>query len=268
MNEGVEQALRDELDTAEDTIQRALKLDPSVGEAWLNLGLLHLRQGRTKDAATAFRSGLEVSEGALAQEHRFRLAHIELGRARDPSLSYDQQQSTTRKILEELRTVVEARPLHASAWHDLAQCHEFLGQLSEADAAYRRAIEIDPTSSDPFVGLAMMYLDFGYANVAMAVLEVNARVNRYDAMAWLGLGQAHMRVDNYEQAIDALKKARAIDPDLVEVLYVLGMAHAELHHRERAIEVLLVFLARADEDVPEWRRKTANNTIARMQDVL
>jgi len=266
MNEGVEQARSGELEEAESTLRRALQLDPSSAEAWLNLGHVHRRQERTGDAARAFRSGLEVAEGALAHEHRFWLAKTELETVRSSPMSYEQRRSKTRELLGELGTVVEVLPGRAQAWLHVAECHEFLGELNKADAAYRHAIEADPMLSLAFVGLGLMYMDYGYANLAMTVLETNVQVNDQDSEAWYGLGRAHTTLGRHEEAITALDKARALAPDESKILYALGMAHAELRHRRESIDLLERVVAAPD--VPEQNRKAANNTIARMQDVL
>ena len=109
---------------------------------------------------------------------------------------------------------------------------------------------------------------FRSANVAMVVLETGTKVNDKDARMWNGLGRALLSLNKPEEAVEAFKKAKAIDPDMVDVLFGLGMAYADLRQRKDAVENLQAFLQRAGNDVPEDRKKAANNTIARMQDVI
>ncbi len=265
MNEGVEQARSGDLEQAEGTLRRALELDPTAAEAWLNLGHVHRHQDRTGDAARAFRSGLDVAQGDLVHEHRFWLACSELEPLRSTPMSYEQRRTKTRELLGELLEVVKAQPHRAAAWLRVAQAHEFLDELPEADAAYRHAIEADPTLSEAFVGLGMMYIDHGHANVAMTVLEVNVQIDDENSEAWYGLGRAQAKLARHEKAITALEKARALAPDEAKILYALGMAHAELRHRSEAIALLERVLERPD--VPADIRKVSIGTIARMQDV-
>ena len=146
--------------------------------------------------------------------------------------------------------------------------YEALDQPVQADGAFRKAIELNPSFSDSFVSLGNMYIDYGHANVGQAVLETGVKVNDKDAKMWNGLGRALLSLNKPQEAVDAFKKAKAIDPDMVDVLFGLGMAYAELRQRKDSVENLQAFLQRAGNDVPEDRKKAANNTIARMQDVI
>jgi cytochrome c-type biogenesis protein CcmH/NrfG len=85
---------------------------------------------------------------------------------------------------------------------------------------------------------------------------------------WNGLGRAHLGIDDPKSAIDAFLKAKAIDPDMPDVLFGLGMAYAELRQRKEAVEALQSFLQKAGANVPEDKKKAANDTVARMQDVI
>jgi tetratricopeptide (TPR) repeat protein len=102
----------------------------------------------------------------------------------------------------------------------------------------------------------------------MAVLDTGTKVNDKDHRMWNGLGRAYLSLNEPQKAVDAFQKAKAIDPDMVDVLFGLGMAYAELRQREQAIENLNAFLQKAGGDVPEDKKKAANDTMARMQDVI
>ena len=85
---------------------------------------------------------------------------------------------------------------------------------------------------------------------------------------WNGLGRAQFLLNKPNEAIESFKKAKAIDPDMVDVLYGLGMAYAEVRNRKEAVEALQAFLAKAGNDVPEDRKRAANDTMARIKDVI
>src|SRR5690606_11417387 len=115
--------------------------------------------------------------------------------------------------------------------------------------------------------LGNMYIDYGFANVAMAVLDTGAQINDKDARMWNGLGRAHFELGQMKEAIDAYSKAKAIDPDGADALYGLGMAYAELRQRKEAKENLELFLSKAGDARPDLI-KAARDTVARMQDVI
>jgi len=47
-----------------------------------------------------------------------------------------------------------------------------------------------------------MYIDYGFANVAMVVLQTGAQINDKDSRMWNGLGRAHYELGQYQEAID------------------------------------------------------------------
>jgi tetratricopeptide (TPR) repeat protein len=146
--------------------------------------------------------------------------------------------------------------------------YEKLDQPQSADVAYRKVIELRPDYSPAFVSLGNMYIDYGFANVAMAVLDTGTKINDKDARMWNGLGRAQLSLQKPAEAIDAFQKAKAIDPDMVDVLFGLGMAYAANRQRAEAVENLQAFITKAGGDVPEDKKKAANDTMARMQDVI
>jgi tetratricopeptide (TPR) repeat protein len=145
---------------------------------------------------------------------------------------------------------------------------EKLDQPEKADAEFRKTIELKPTYSPAFVELGNMYIDYGFANVAMVILKTGSEVNDKDARMWNGLGRAYLSLNQPKEAIDAFSKAKAIDPDMVDALYGLGMAHAELRQRNEARDNLNLFLQKAGGDTPPHVVKAAQDTLQRMNDVL
>ena len=125
-----------------------------------------------------------------------------------------------------------------------------------------------PSYSPAFVSLGNMYIDYGFANVAMVVLQTGAQINDKDARMWNGLGRAHFELGQYQEAIDTYSKAKAIDPDGVDALYGLGMAYAELRKRKEAKENLELFISKAGQDTRPDLIKAARDTVARMADVI
>ena len=102
----------------------------------------------------------------------------------------------------------------------------------------------------------------------MAVLEAGTQANPTDAAIWKGLGEALQNLNRTKEAVDAYTKATKIDPDQADVYFSLGMAYAELRMRAEATEALETFLKKAGGQAPPHTLKAANDTIARMQDVI
>lgn len=267
MNEGVSLARHFEAVEAEQALREALRIDPRLAHAWLNLGQLQLRTRRIDAAAVSFREGLAVAEGPIATELHLQLGlllhDVARGRRgpRERTAAYE-------AALEPLQAAARGEPGLAFVHVAIGDVYEQLDRPEQADAAYRRAIEVDPTCTPAFVALGNLYIDLGYDNLGLAVLEVGVQVNDGDARAFAGLGRGLGKLGSHREAIEALERALRLDPRDHELLFWLGMAHAELAERSEALVRLQAFLERAGADVPESMRRAARDTLVRMQDVI
>jgi tetratricopeptide (TPR) repeat protein len=112
---------------AERAYRRAIELDPALGDAWLNLGVLLGDIGRTAEAISLYRQAIRrLPDQALLH---FNLAVMleDAGRAADALVAYDR--------------CLALDPKAADAHYNAARLHEQLGHAREAIRhwnAYRR----------------------------------------------------------------------------------------------------------------------------------
>jgi tetratricopeptide (TPR) repeat protein len=267
MNDAVDLVAKGDLRNGEAKLKDAAEADPSYGLVHYNLGLVQLRNHALADAKASFVVALEHSTGAEAVEMRYRVGATVLLMSEAAESRVDRR-ALTAEALEHLEAVTKTEPKRAQAQLRVAWCHERLDRPAQADVAYRRAIDADKRLSAAYVGLGLMYVDYGHHNVGIAVLDTNTTINPTSADAWLGLGNGQMAIDEPARAVDAYRKAKTVDPDLGEAYFRLGLAQAELRQRKESIESLEEFLRRAGDDVPDVWKVSANHTIARMQDVI
>lgn len=268
MNEGITLEKKGNSHQAEELLKEAIEMDPSHAKAHFTLGQLHLKQSKLVDAEKAFRGAIDAQKDQPNAEYWFQLGLVLAGQGDAKGVSTKEKHAKYEEAIQAFQEATKLDPNHAKAHYRMGVLYERLDQPKLADAAFRKTIELMPTYSPAYVSLGNMYIDYGHANVGQAILETGVKVNDTDAKMWNGLGRAQLALNKPQEAVESLKKAKAIDPDLPDVLFGLGMAYAEMRQRQEAIENLQAFMAKAGGDVPEDIKKAANDTIARMGDVI
>ncbi len=115
----------------------------------------------------------------------------------------------TDKAVPAARAAVEADDTYAEA-------HALLGSLllevsdenaDEAASHFRRALELDPKSTEAKVGLARVRSLQGDYDGAVAELEKAVRLTPRPERLYYELGRIHERAGQYERAVEAYRKA-------------------------------------------------------------
>lgn len=113
-----------------------------------------------------------------------------------------------------------------------------LGNLRDAEAAYRRVIEREPTFAPAYANLADLYRSLGREADAEAVLRAGLDANPDAAALHYALGLSLARSARIDDAIAALERAAALEPGEPLYGYAVGLALVSAGDRERAIEQL------------------------------
>ncbi len=112
------------------------------------------------------------------------------------------------------------------------------GDLEDAAAAYRRAIEIEPRFAEAHANLGAVLARLGrYDEAVLAdkrALEINPRLTA----ARLNLGIAHYRAGALAAALEALQAVHRAEPSLLQARQLLGLVLVELGRDADAIPYL------------------------------
>lgn len=268
MNEGIQAEKKGNTSSAERALKEAIEIDPTNAKAHYTLGLVYQKQSKLVDAEKAFRDAKDNMSDAPNSNYLFKLGVVIASQGEAAGTTQTDKEQKYTAAIEVFQETLKLDPNHHQASYRMGVLYERLDQPQKADSAFRTAIELDPTFSSSFVNLGNMYIDYGHANVGQAVLETGVQVNEQDAEMWNGLGRAQRALNKPKEAVDSFKRAKAIDPDMPDVLFGLGMAYADLRMRKEAIEALQGFMSKAGNEVPEHLKRAASSTIARMQDVI
>ena len=126
-------------------------------------------------------------------------------------------------------------PADASAHYNLGLIYQQRGQIEEAQASFRRAIEIDPEETDAHYQLGRISREAGSLPEAIAHFEATVQRDQEHSQheIWREIGRTYLQAGQYEDARNALEKFLQHRPSDAEGRYHYGLA---LHRLGRAQE--------------------------------
>jgi tetratricopeptide (TPR) repeat protein len=108
--------------------------------------------------------------------------------------------------------VLENLPDHFDALHLLGVSKSESGQLEEAEAILRGALEVDPKSAEAYSNLGVVYSDL--AHRARACYEKAIALRPNSPVALNNLGNVLLRLRLYDRAIQSYDRARRCRPSI------------------------------------------------------
>ncbi|QQS46436.1 MAG: tetratricopeptide repeat protein [Acidobacteriota bacterium] len=120
------------------------------------------------------------------------------------------------------RKAIQIDPNNAFAWNNLGNLLSDLKRFDEAEAAYRKAIEINPNYTSAWHNLGNLLSDLKRFDEAEVAYRKALEINPNYAYAWNWLGNLLSDLKRFDEAEAAYRKAIEIDPDNSEFLNSLA----------------------------------------------
>ena len=215
------------------TFRKALELKPRLSVAHYGIGLVLASEGEDAKAAEEFRA-------ALALNPRDAFSHFELARLA-------LKQDDTEKALENLQEALHLKPDLADAHAELAKLYRRESKLAEAETEARQALRLRPGSFDALYNLAQVLQAQGKHDEAKAIYtKVDQLQQARDALGRANAlnadGVQLMNQGKPEEALTAFQKALAADPTYFMAAYNQGVVLGKLGKKSEAIQALRVAL--------------------------
>lgn len=193
----------------------AVKLDPKLFQARVNMGILLLEMGRPADALP------QLKEAAALRPEDPR-AHLYLGHA-EATLG-------DAGAKEELEEAVRLDPHSSMAWLFLGQLAFRTKDYVGARDAFTKAYTMDPKLAEAKLGAALSLDKLGQDAAAAPLIEGYLSAKPEDDQARFDLAGIEMRLGQNSQALAALEAIQKQSPLFPGLNRALGDAYALLHN--------------------------------------
>lgn len=234
-NRAVELQQQGRLDEAAAEYRAALAIKPDYPEAQANLGVVLARLGKYDDAITAYEAALKLAPHLTPILLNLGIAHYRAGQH--------------AKAAETLKSFLEKKPDSAQARQLYGLSLVELGRDEEAIIQFEMTLDAAPPDAAVLYSLGLAYLRLGKSGFR-ATLERLAAFPAGRPALHLLQGQAFLRDQEFEQALEELQAAARLNSDLPRLHFSLGLAHMKLGHNKEAIVAFENETKRNPQDFP------------------
>lgn len=204
----------DYVDKAIDNYRLAMKEDPQHSSFLVeDIAELYRISGHLREAVEEAQSALKTNPKDL--DARRVLAHIYTQEIGDPQTNRIDE-AMAKKAIEQYKLISEQDPKDIDSLIMLGRIDRVVNDSVDAEAAFKKAMEVDSSNPDAVTGLASVYSDRGDAKAAAGLLEQVAKNNPSPRLLVL-LATDYEQMEDYARAADAYRKALQLDPSRVEL---------------------------------------------------
>ncbi len=208
----------------------ATNLDQALGDAWLNLGNLHLENDDMERALQTYKAGLRQQEDNMDLWVAIIATQRRLG--------------MLDEAVEQARKALKVNSKSLNVYNNLGLVYVEQGRLDLAKFIYQRAMRQDGGDQHAFIrcNLGRVYQLQGFA--------VDARISYKEALeldpelvpAMLYLSEDHLDNRNFGDAVELLERANGLEPGSAGINMSLGIAYrgvARFDDAQKAYETAL-----------------------------
>jgi tetratricopeptide (TPR) repeat protein len=201
-----------------ELITAALKLNPQVAAAWINLGNVQVATARPEEAVASYRKAAALGETGILNA----LANVlwSLGRQDE--------------ALDSMAQLVAARPGDIEALHHRGNMLRELKRFDSALADYDAVLAARPDLAETWTNRGATLSEMGRADEALESLDRALTLAPDLAAAWNNRGFALRELARFDDALESLNRALALQPGYAPALANRGKVLSEMNRLEES----------------------------------
>jgi tetratricopeptide (TPR) repeat protein len=229
----------DALATARDRFEAAVKIDPTLWEAWHDLGVIAQQDGDDDAAVKAFGKALDVNPAHTPSRLARAEAHRRAGRTKDAREDYEAS----------LREFTEDDPLRADAAARLASLLRDAEAYDDAVDVLRDTLRVSGPSSLIYTELGLIYLEQDRQDMAKLVIARAIELDAKDPAAYNALALLYMAQGKAQEAFDRFDYATSLDPKYLDARFNKAAVLLDAGDYQRAKAELTIIIEQAPDDL-------------------
>ena len=250
--------------------ERGLKLSPKSDEGYRRLGSAYLAAGRKKEAIQGYQKAIELSPYYSGNYQMLGDAYLDLGDNDRALAAYRQvlqlepesaagyedlgavyfRQGQWNECIPMFEKAVKLQPYY-DTYSNLGSAYFYVKRYDEAAKMFEKAVEMDPKEEVAVGNLADAYRWSGHQDLALRAYRraiglayQELQVNPNDAATMSSLALYYAKTGNDAKASEFIRRARSLDRDNVELVYVEVVVDVLGHRPKDAIKTLREALKR------------------------
>lgn len=154
----------------------------------------------------------------------------------------------TKEAKKNFEDVVKYRQEDATSWFYLGSCYETLGEISAAEAAFMRVVELRPDYVEAYKNLCLLFMKQQEFQKTIDYAQDGAEIAPDDYLFPYLIGTSLMAAKDFDNAAIFLKKARELSGNSAHVVNSLGTCYLTMGNNSLALEVYLEAVAQFPDD--------------------
>jgi tetratricopeptide (TPR) repeat protein len=240
--EGAMRALRvggpEAQDTARARLKAAVEYDPSLWEAWHDLGVIAYKEGDDDAAIDAFGKALRLKQNHTASLLARAEANRRSGRRKDARADYEAAMKNTE----------EDDPNRKDAAARLAGLLRDAGDFDEAVDVLRDTVRVSGASARIYVELGLIYVAQKRFELAQLVLAKAAEIDVKDPAIYNALAVLALRQGKAQEAFERFDQAVSLDPAYIDARFNKAAVLLDAGDYQRAKTELTTIVEKRPDD--------------------
>ena len=248
------------------SIKKEAALDPSNANTWMWLGVVQLAAGHADEAAESLDHAAKLDPKNVDILYHRGQAHLLVSRDSYTRMFKEDPKSwRVRQVLAQTAAAAERHdeaiaeyseaiklaPTQPGLHEELGTQYRIAGKLDDAEAAFRRELDLDPHNVLAAYKLGVLEVEQNRPGEGISLIE-RAVKEKPDLMnVDYNLGRAKMALNDDQSALQHLKRATAGNSDLETIplaWYQLGIVYRRLNRNQEARQALAEYQKLKDQE--------------------